>query len=130
MRKEIPPYDRRRIFCDAESRRADFVRVGSERYVRIVEGCDFLPPIYAPDGWFDHQELAGAAIPLELDTAHSYKGYPLEKRFRERLKDRPDLRSGGAARGGADIPWPDAELAAGKGTHCGTVDALDAAGVR
>lgn len=104
------------------------MKVGSERDVSIVEGCDFLLPIYAPDGWFDHQEPAAAAIPFELDTAHPDKRHPLEERFRQRLKDRPDLRSGGAARGGADIRWPDAELAAGKGTHCGTVKSHGTAG--
>jgi hypothetical protein len=91
---------------------------GSERDVRVVEGCDFLLRIYAPDGWFDHQELAGATIPLVLDTAHPDKRYPLEKRFRQKLKDRPGLRRGRAARGGADIRWP----ATGEGAHCGAVD--------
>ena len=82
MRKEIPPDDRRRIFSDAESRQTDLVKVGSERDVRIVKGCDFLLRIYAPDGRFDHQELAGAAISLEFDTAHPNKRHPLEECFR------------------------------------------------
>jgi len=85
------------------------------------EGCDFLPPIDAPDGRFDHQELAGTSIPLELDTAHPYKRHPLEERFRQRLKNRAGLRSGSPARGGADIRGPDAELATRKGTQGGAV---------
>jgi hypothetical protein len=69
MGKEIPPDDASRIFSNAD-------------YRRTVMGCDFLLPIDAPDGWFDHQELAGAAIPLELDTAHPCKRHPLEERLR------------------------------------------------
>jgi hypothetical protein len=82
MGKEIPPDDASRIFSNADYRRTDFVKVGSEGDVRTVMGCDFLLPIDAPDGWFDHQELAGAAIPLELDTAHPCKRHPLEERLR------------------------------------------------
>src|SRR5579863_8248020 len=117
MQKEIPPDDRRRICFGAESRRTDFLKVGSKWDVHTVKGCDFLLPIDAPDGWFDHQELAGTSVPLELDTTHSNKRHPLEERLRQRFKDRPGLRSGSAARGGADIRWPDAELATGKGTY-------------
>jgi hypothetical protein len=79
IRKEISPDDRRRIFSDAEPGRTDFVKVGSERDVRIVESRDLRLPIYAPNGLFHHQELASAAIPLELDTAHPNERYSFEE---------------------------------------------------
>jgi hypothetical protein len=44
-----------------------------------VKRRNFLLPVYAADGWFNHEELPGACIPLELDTSHAGKRHLREE---------------------------------------------------
>jgi len=113
MQKRISPDYRSGIFSHMGYRQTYFVEIGSDRNVCAVKGCDFLLAVYPLKGRFNHQELAGSRIPLELDTAHPYQGHPLEKRFCERLQDCAYVRSSGAAGRETDIQWPNAQLAAG-----------------
>src|SRR6266498_891638 len=94
-----------------------FVSIDRQGDIDAVQCCYLLLPIHSSDRGLDHQKLAGAGVPLELDAAKAPKRDCLKERGGHRCQCGMSIGRNGAARGGSDVRRPYAELAAGKRTE-------------